>query len=231
VVIADGQSSFRKFLRSLLEREADITVAGEASDAPGVSALTRELRPNVLLIDVSLFRRLERGAAGPCEVITVVIIPAPDPDSVLTSFLEGARAIVPRAAAPFVWPDSIRTVVAGRYWLDDESIAILLSALRDYAPHRRETRSQTTYRLTSREAEIMNQIACGRSNKEVGEVFSICERTVKHHLTNIFAKIGVSSRLELALFALTHRLAGTSLPLRATIPIGRRNPPQGEGAG
>ncbi|MES1262182.1 MAG: response regulator transcription factor, partial [Acidobacteriota bacterium] len=199
---------------------------------------------DVLLIDVSLFRVLERRAAGrphaatpdattpdvttpdatTPDVTTVVTIPVLDRVSVISSFLEGARAIVPKSVAPVVWPDSIRTVVAGQYWLQDESIAILLHALRGYASYWRDAKSPAAYRLTSREAEIVNQIASGHSNREVGEVFSICERTVKHHLTNIFAKIGVSSRLELALFAMTHRLLETNPSFRAAIPLGGRYP-------
>jgi DNA-binding NarL/FixJ family response regulator len=58
----------------------------------------------------------------------------------------------------------------------------------------------------------MTKIASGSSNKEVGEVFAISERTVKHHLTNIFSKIGVSSRLQLALFAVNHHLTGHPAP-------------------
>lgn len=68
--------------------------------------------------------------------------------------------------------------------------------------------SPKDYGLTRRELDIITKIASGQSNKEVGEEFSISERTVKHHLTNIFNKVGVTSRLQLALFAVSHNLNG-----------------------
>jgi DNA-binding NarL/FixJ family response regulator len=114
--------------------------------------------------------------------------------------------MVPKPSAPHVWPESIRAVVAGRYWLESESIAIVVQALREYVSRWNEVRPSKDYRLTPRELEIIEKVADGHSNKEVGQAFSICEKTVKRHLTNIFPKVGASSRLELALFALNHRL-------------------------
>jgi len=102
--------------------------------------------------------------------------------------------------------NSLQSVMAGQYWLESESVAVLVEALRDSLFQGNGTKSPRDYGLTRREVEIMTKIASGSSNKEVGEVFAISERTVKHHLTNIFSKVGVSSRLQLALFAVNHHL-------------------------
>jgi len=206
VVIADEQVSFRKALRTFLEPERDLTIVGEASEARNIPALTGVLKPDVLLIEVSLFHAVRSRAEILPGVRTVVTVPAPERTDIIRAFLQGARAIVPRLSAPHVWPESIRTVTSGQYWMGSESIAVLVQALRESLARGTDTKPQKDYRLTRREVEIIGKIANGHSNKEVGQAFLICERTVKHHLSNIFSKIGVSSRLELALFAVNNWL-------------------------
>jgi two-component system nitrate/nitrite response regulator NarL len=224
VVIADGQASFREALRKFLEPEGDVTIVGEASDARGVPALARQLKPDVLLIESALFYSLKGRAAAMPGLRTLVTVPTLDRADIIRAFLQGARAIVPRPSARHVWPECIRIVGAGQYWLGTESIAILVEALRDHFAQRTEAGSPKDYKLTRREGEIMDKIANGHSNKEVGLACSICERTVKHHLTNIFTKVGVSSRLELALFAMSHRLLTATPSPRETISADGRDP-------
>jgi len=108
---------------------------------------------------------------------------------------------VAKGSEACLWSKSIRKVVGGEYWLGSESAAILIKALRALHPQNADGGRPQSFGLTRRELEIVERIARGRSNREVGLEFSICERTVKHHLTNIYNKLGVSSRLALALFA------------------------------
>ncbi len=96
--------------------------------------------------------------------------------------------------------------MAGDYWLGRETVPILVNAVREFLSQGNGTISIKDHGLTPRELAITAKIACGRSNKEVGQEFRISERTVKHHLTSVFAKVGVSSRLELAMFAVNHHL-------------------------
>jgi DNA-binding NarL/FixJ family response regulator len=206
VVIADGQASFRRVLRALLEPEHDMLIVGEACDASDTHALTCELKPDVLLVEGALLHGIDSQSGALPTVRTVVTTPAHERTDIIRAFLQGASAIVPKPSAAHVWPESIRTVVAGRYWLGHESIAVLVQALREHVFQWTEPKAKKAYRLTKREVEIIGKIASGHSNKEVGMAFSIRERTVKHHLTNIFSKVGVSSRLELALFAVNHRV-------------------------
>jgi DNA-binding NarL/FixJ family response regulator len=100
---------------------------------------------------------------------------------------------------------SIRSVMAGQFWVGRESVGDMVQYLRE------KTESQLpaggrSYGLTRREMEIVAAIVAGLTNKEIAKKFTLSEDTVKHHLTNIFNKVGVSSRLELALFAINHRL-------------------------
>ncbi len=110
----------------------------------------------------------------------------------------GARGVVLRASLPLVWKTGLNSVLAGQYWVEDKSVAVLLEAVRNLLGRPQPAKSLPDFGLTQRETEIAGEIAAGRSNKDVSREFSICERTVKHHLTNIFRKVGVSSRLELA---------------------------------
>jgi DNA-binding NarL/FixJ family response regulator len=206
VMIADEEASFRNWLRMSLEHERDVTIVGEACDANGLLALAGELKPDVLLIDAALLGSLNGRLEALVGISTLATVPTIDRANMISAFLHGAKAVVPKPSARRVWPESIRAVVAGQYWLGRESIAILVLALHDYFSQRIGTKSAKDYKLTPREIEIIDKIVNGHSNKEVGEAFSIRERTVKHHLTNIFTKLGVSSRLELALFAVNHRL-------------------------
>jgi DNA-binding NarL/FixJ family response regulator len=208
VLIADAQLSFRRRLREMLERKQEIDVVGETSDTAGTYRAIEQLRPDILLIDLALCKQpatLPFGVGSPSWQRTVVMLPAIDNGSVVEAFRCGAQGILLKSAAPLLWRKAIRRVMDGQYCFENGSVAVLLEAFRTsiamQAPIRR-----SDYGLSSRELEIVAKIVAGHSNREVGQHFSICERTVKHHLTNIFAKLGVSSRLELALFAVNNRL-------------------------
>jgi DNA-binding NarL/FixJ family response regulator len=99
--------------------------------------------------------------------------------------------------------DSIRSVMAGRFWLDREEASGAVPGLRKLEAERRRTKA---FGLTRRELEILRAVVAGYTNKEIAERSSLSENTVKSHLTHIFNKSGASNRVELALFAAHHRL-------------------------
>src|SRR5579864_2272712 len=211
VVIVDDQPIFCRALRRVFESDPSFDVLGEASDAPSAMKLIQQLKPDILLLDLALSRRFElRGvnnfASYLAPVRTLVMLAAIEKASIVEAFRLGAHGIVLKTSPQQVLVQSLRSVMAGHYWLESEGIAILIDALRDFLSQSNGTTSTKEYGLTPRELDIISKIANGRSNKEVGEEFSISERTVKHHLTNIFGKVGVSSRLQLALFAVNHHL-------------------------
>ena len=109
--------------------------------------------------------------------------------------------------------------MAGQYWVGREQVSDLVAALRGLTNGGEPVGSPQSFGLTERELEIIATIVAGHANKDIAEKLAISEKTVKHHLTNIFDKLGVSNRLELALFALHHRLpmtldAGPGRPAR-----------------
>jgi DNA-binding NarL/FixJ family response regulator len=173
--------------------------------------LARELRPDILLLDLGLPRRsgfqiLNDLAALTSPIRTLVMVAAVEEGPILEAFYLGAQGIVMKGAPREVLLQSIHSVIAGRYWLDGESVPIVIEALRKSFPSWKGGTGEKDYGLTPRELKIVERIANGSSNKEMGQEFSISERTVKHHLTNVFNKLGLSSRLELAVFALEHGL-------------------------
>jgi two-component system, NarL family, nitrate/nitrite response regulator NarL len=217
IVIADEDPVVREDWRRLLESEPGLLVVGEASDAGGASRLTRRVKPDILLIDSTLSRRFEvqvlnQSSSHSRQVRVVVMVTAIERDHVVEAFRLGAHGIVLKTSTPPVLLNSLRSVMAGQYWLESESVAVLVHALRESLSQGNGAKSPKDYGLTRREVEIMTKIANGSSNRQVGEEFSISERTVKHHLTNIFSKVGVSSRLQLALFAVHHHLMGNPAP-------------------
>jgi two-component system, NarL family, nitrate/nitrite response regulator NarL len=206
IVIANEQQTFRESLRMILESDSGLEIVGEAFDARSVVELTGRLKPDILLLEFALSRELEVKEFHPtggyfAGVQILIMVGTPEKAHIVEAFRVGAKGVVPKGSPPAVWFKSIRRIIAGKYFLGSKNVEILVQALQEFLSQKTEAASPNNYGLTQRELEIVDRIAHGCSNKEVGLEFSIRERTVKHHLTNIFNKVGVSSRLELALFA------------------------------
>ncbi|SRR5579883_891702 len=213
IVVASECPETRRDLRRMLQAEG-IRVAGEVANTNGALKLARQLRPDAWLLELDMLRRAEPQPSNDLSDIlfggrSVVMISAVERVQVVDAFRLGAQAIVAKSTPANLLARSIRDVVAGHYWLDSKILAILVQTLRELLVHANGSASADQYGLTPRELDIIGEIVSGRSNREVSREFAISERTVKHHLTNIFNKLGVSSRLALALFAVNHQLTGT----------------------
>jgi DNA-binding NarL/FixJ family response regulator len=114
--------------------------------------------------------------------------------------------VVLKESATGVLMQAIRIVMQGGYWVGRESVSDLLRALQSLGPSGDREQRLPAFSLTQRELQIVELVVEAAGNKKIAETLAISEKTVKHHLTNIFEKLGVSSRLELALFAAQHRL-------------------------
>lgn len=217
LVIADDHPIFRDGLRRLLEAEADLKVLGEASDGAEAVKLVRQLKPDILLLDLAMpkhpgleaLRDLSSpGNSSPVRVI--LLTAAAEKGQIVEALQLGARGVVLKDSATQLLLKAIQTVMAGEYWVGRESVSNLVQYLRTLMQSTHDEARQKKFGLTPRELEIVSAVVAGYSNKEIAEYFKISEDTVKHHLSNIFDKLGVSTRLELALFAVNQ-----SLPLKS----------------
>jgi two-component system, NarL family, nitrate/nitrite response regulator NarL len=208
LLIADDHAMFRQGLRLLFEDQSDVVVVGEARNGHDALALTQRLTPDLLLLDVAMpgmsgldvARQLHDARSR----TRVIVLSASVQRAEIPHMLKlGVRGIVAKEAAIELLLKAIRAVHAGEYWVERDIVGDLLQAL-----GRRESRngSKRPFGLTPRELELVRLVATGLSNKDIARQCSLREDTVKHHLSNIFDKTGVSTRLELALFALHNSL-------------------------
>lgn len=216
ILIADDHPIFRDGLRRLLETEPDLKVIGEACDGAEAVRLAKQLKPDILLLDLAMPRHpglealREMSSASNQNAVRVILLTAAAEKAQIVEALQlGARGVVLKDSATQLLLKAIHTVMAGEYWVGRESVSNLVQYLRTLVQSSGEEARQKKFGLTPRELEIVSAVVAGYSNKETAEYFKISEDTVKHHLSNIFDKLGVSTRLELALFAVNQ-----SLPLK-----------------
>jgi two-component system, NarL family, nitrate/nitrite response regulator NarL len=211
ILIADDHPIFRDGLKRLLESEGEFKVIGEACDGVEAVAMARQLIPEVMLLDLAMPRRqgldtLRELSSDARSVRVILLTAAAEKEQIVEALQLGARGVVLKDSATQILLKSIRAVMNGEYWVGRESVSNLVQYLRTLVTPPSAFPQRNKYRLTPRELEIIAAVVAGFANKEIAQYFKISEDTVKHHLSNIFDKVGVSSRLELALFAVNQSL-------------------------
>jgi DNA-binding NarL/FixJ family response regulator len=195
----------------MLENEPGFEVVGEAEDGDVAITETLEREPDILLLDVMMPRLpgLEalRAIMEKSPRVKIILLTSTITTQQIIEALQiGARGIVLKDAAASDLSKSMRAVLSGDYWIGGERVVNLVAALNELMKQAAAAPEKKTYGLTPRELEVVTCIVEGCSNKDVARQFAISEETVKRHLSNIFDKTGVSTRLELALFAIAHKL-------------------------
>ena len=210
-LIADDHPLFRYGVRRLLETEPGFSVVGEAADGKEVVELVRRLEPHVLLLDLAMPRfsgldALRELANLSLPVRTIVLAAEVERPQIAEALQLGARGIVLKESATQMLIDSIHAVLRGQYWVGRESVSDLVELLHRYLPRPAGRPLGENFGLSPREMQVAGEAVAGLSNMEIAQKLALSEQTVKHHMTNVFDKLGVSNRMELALFLVAHQL-------------------------
>ena len=209
IVISDAHPIFREGLRKLLEAEPGLRIVGEAADGKETVRVVCELKPKILLLDLSMpevtgLETLREVGKLRIQTRTIVVTGAIEKEQVIELLQLGAHGIILRHSALQLLLKSIRCVSNGQYWVGRESVSDLVHALRRMMTDVRTSEATRDFGISSREMQVVTHVVAGYTNKDLAGKLGISLQTAKHHLTNIFDKLGVSNRLELVLFAIDH---------------------------
>jgi two-component system, NarL family, nitrate/nitrite response regulator NarL len=205
IVIADDHPLVREGLRQLLETQPGLAVVGEAANGQEAVTQALALLPDILLLDVSMPRMngldaLRELAAVAAGVKVILLTAAIEREETIIALRLGALGVVLKNTPTAMLFKCIHAVAAGELWVGHDRMADLLSGLAQQS-------ARPANALTTREREVVTVVVEGATNKDVAGRLGMSEQTVKNHLSNIFDKLGVSTRLELALYAIHHHLA------------------------
>jgi DNA-binding NarL/FixJ family response regulator len=216
VLIVDDQNLFRDGIANLLDAEAGIEVAGCADLIGGAIEAIRELRPDVALVgwpasSANCHKVFAAIQDAKLQTRVIMLVNEELRDDFFDAVRQGCCGIVAKQTSTELLIKSIRKVHAGEFWLDRVTTADVIRRLSKKTNGSTNTGARLGLReqsgaLSQREREIVNLVAQGFKNREMAERMFISEQTVKNHLHNIFDKLGVSDRLELALYAIHHNL-------------------------
>ena len=206
VLIADDHPVVRQGLRTFLELQDDIEIVAEATDGGDAVAKVRELKPDVVLMDLVMPQldgieaiRQVREVSPTSKVI--VLTSFDDREKVYLSVKAGAAGYLLKDADPQELAEAIRTVQRGDALLNPSIAAKLMQEVAEGGPR---AAGET---LTERELEVLRHLARGMSNKEIAGALVLSEKTVKTHVSNILGKLQVADRTQAALFAVREGLA------------------------
>ncbi len=202
VLVADDHAVVREGLRTFLELQEGLEVAGEAADGEEAVREAERLRPDVVLMDlvmprldgVGAMRELRRRLPG---VRVIVLTSYAEDDRLLPAVRAGAAGYLLKTVQPQELARAVRTAHAGGALLDPGVAARLVEAL----AAKPEGEAPPPERLTPREREVLVLIAGGLSNKRIARELGVAEKTVKTHVGHVLAKLGVADRTQAALHA------------------------------
>ena len=209
IVVADDHPLFREGVVRSLGEAGDFDVVAEAGTGPEAVAYCKDVLPDVVLLDVSMpGGGIEAAAAisRSCPAVSIAMLTVSEQDAdLLAAMKAGARGYVLKGVASHELARILRDIAAGQSYVSPSLAARVLSAMREDDEAKKRDDPMDT--LTHREEEILELVAKGLSNREVGAALGLQEKTVKHYMTNILGKLHVRNRVEAALVAKERQLA------------------------
>ncbi|HNA98607.1 MAG TPA: response regulator transcription factor [Marmoricola sp.] len=208
VVIADDQELFRRGLVMLLNAEDDLCVVGEAGDGHMAVEVTREHRPDVVLLDVRMPRM--GGLEACAEILTnapgtgIIMLTVSDEENDLYQAVRnGASGYLLKDASTEEVARAVRVVAEGQSLITPAMATKLIEEFKELAAASRESPHS---KLTERELEVLRLVATGLNNREAAKQLFISENTVKNHMRNILDKLQLHSRMEAVMYAVRENL-------------------------
>lgn len=209
VLLVDDHTLFRNGIKALLRRHEEFEVVGEAGDGLEGVKRAKSLKPDVVLLDIHMpgvsgkeAVRLIREEAPACEVVMLTV--SEDAEDLIEAVQAGARGYLLKNIDTDFLLESLRRAARGESVMAAQMTGKLLAGVRTMG---REGPEDTVEKLSPRERDIIMLLAKGASNKEIANALTVAESTVKIHVQNIFKKLDLSSRVQVAVYAVEHGLA------------------------
>ena len=205
VVVADDHEMFREMLRLALPRAGDLEVVGEAADGRELRAVVDRVHPDVVLLDYNMpyvpsFSQLVKQMCSLSPPVDVVVLSGLSSLEVAESAAQGgAQGYILKSTRLAAVADAVRVVAKGGTWIDPHLDRKIFDIFQQQAIQANSNAGHFVSGLTRRERQVLSCVAEGGSNHDIAQKLNISERTVKTHLTRIFSKLAVKSRLEAAL--------------------------------
>jgi DNA-binding NarL/FixJ family response regulator len=208
VILADSQAIYRVGMRKVFALEDDIRVVAQAETLQNLYSALGRFPTDVVLLEghllagtIDAIPELVRHAP---EAKLIVQVTEADESNTVELYRRGVRGVVPRSISPDLLIKCVRKIAAGETWIDNQSISWVIDAYRSQATSLTNPRTQP--KLSKKELAIIGCITRGMRNKEIAYQIGTTEQVIKNYLRKVYDKLGVSDRLELALYCLHHQL-------------------------
>lgn len=208
IILADSQAIYRVGMRKVFALEDDIRVVAQAETLSNLYAALNRFPTDVVFIEGALISgtvdaipELVRRAP---EAKIIVQVSESDESNTVELYRRGVRGVVPRSISPDLLIKCVRKIADGETWIDNQSISWVIEAYRAQATTLTNPRTQP--KLSKKELAIISCITRGMRNKEIAYQIGTTEQVIKNYLRKVYDKLGVSDRLELALYCLHHQL-------------------------
>lgn len=208
ILLADSQAIYRVGIRKVFAIEDDMRVVAQAENFPGLLAALERFPSDIVLLDGAMIYGMPEAIP---EMIrrapnakVVVQVSENSEDFIVDLYRRGVRGVISRSISPDLLVRCIRKIADGETWIDNQSVSWVIEAYRAQATALTNPRMQP--RLSAKELAIIGCVTQGMRNKEIAYKIGTTEQVVKNYLRKIYDKLGVSDRLELALYCLHHQL-------------------------
>jgi len=208
IILADSQAIYRVGMRKVFALEDDIRVVAQAETLTNLYAALQRFPADIVILEghlldgtVDAIPELLRHSP---EAKLIVQVVGTDEENTVELYRRGVRGVIPRSITPDLLVKCVRRIAAGETWIDNQSISWVIGAYRSQASTLTNPRTQP--KLSKKELAIISCITRGMRNKEIAYQIGTTEQVIKNYLRKVYDKLGVSDRLELALYCLHHQL-------------------------